>query len=109
METLSNRREKAKERRAASRHNLALPVKIPLAPDLTAAGSILVKTRDISTQGFYFNTAQKFTVGTKFEFSVGHADRTLSGGVLVLFASVGLPRSYLPDSTPEFDSRDSLA
>jgi len=70
METLSNRREKVEERRAASRHNLALPVKIRLAPDLTTVGSILVKTRDISTHGFYFNTSQKFTVGTKFEFSV---------------------------------------
>jgi len=30
----------------------------------------LVKTRDISTRGFYFNIAQKFTVGTGFEFSI---------------------------------------
>ena len=39
-------------------------------PNLTAAGSILVKTRDISTRGFYFNIAQKVTVGAKFEFSI---------------------------------------
>jgi hypothetical protein len=30
----------------------------------------LVETRDISTQGFYFNIAQQFTAGTQFEFSI---------------------------------------
>ena len=39
-------------------------------PNPTAAGSILVKTRDISTHGFYFNIAQAFQVGTEFEFSI---------------------------------------
>jgi len=58
------------ERRATSRYNLALPVEIRLAPILTALGSILAKTRDISTHGFYFNIAQEFTVGTMFEFSI---------------------------------------
>ena len=58
------------ERRATSRYNLALPVKVRLAPDLPDIGSILVQTRDISTQGFYFNISQGFTVGTKFEFSI---------------------------------------
>ena len=58
------------ERRATSRYNLALPVEIRLAPILTALGSILAKTRDISTHGFYFNIAQAFQVGTKFEFSI---------------------------------------
>ena len=59
-----------KERRAASRYNLALPVEIRIEPYPIAVGSILVETRDISTHGFYFNIAQKFTVGTKFEFSI---------------------------------------
>jgi hypothetical protein len=58
------------ERRAASRYNLVFPVEIRLAPTVTAVGSILVKTRDISSHGFYFNIAQKFTVGTGFEFSI---------------------------------------
>jgi PilZ domain len=58
------------ERRATSRYNLALPVEIRLAPILTAVGSILVKTRDISIHGFYFIIAQGFTAGTKFEFSI---------------------------------------
>ena len=58
------------ERRATSRYNLALPVEIRLAPILTALGSILAKTRDISTHGFYFNIAQAFQVGTTFEFSI---------------------------------------
>jgi hypothetical protein len=55
-----------KERRATSRYNLVLPVEISLALIPTA----VVKTRDISTHGFYFNIAQKLTVGTKFEFSI---------------------------------------
>jgi hypothetical protein len=58
------------ERRASSRYNLALPLEIRLVPSLTAVGSILVETRDISTQGFYFNIVQKFMVGTEFEFSI---------------------------------------
>ena len=62
--------DKVKERRATSRYNLVLPVEINLALIPTAARSILVQTRDISTHGFYFNIAQEFTVGTKFEFSI---------------------------------------
>ena len=58
------------ERRASSRYNLALPVEIRLVPNLAAVGSFFVKTQDISTHGFYFNIAQEFTVGTKFEFSI---------------------------------------
>ena len=58
------------ERRATSRYNLALPVEVRIVPNLTAAGSILVETRDISTHGFYFNIAQAFQVGTEFEFSI---------------------------------------
>jgi len=30
----------------------------------------LVETRDISTNGFYFNIAQQFTAGMQFEFSI---------------------------------------
>ena len=59
-----------KERRAASRYNLALPVTIRIAPNLTSVGPILVKTRDISIHGFYFNTTQEFAAGTQFEFSI---------------------------------------
>jgi hypothetical protein len=62
--------DKVEERRTASRYNLALPVEIKVAPNLAVEGSISVKTRDISTHGFYFNIAQEFTVGTRFEFSI---------------------------------------
>jgi hypothetical protein len=58
------------ERRASSRYNLALPLEIRLVLSLTAVGSILVETRDISTHGFYFNTVQEFMVRTEFEFSI---------------------------------------
>jgi hypothetical protein len=58
------------ERRATSRYNLALPVEIRVAPNLAAVGPILVETRDISTNGFYFNIAQQFTAGMQFEFSI---------------------------------------
>ena len=30
----------------------------------------MVETRDISTNGFYFNIAQQFTAGMQFEFSI---------------------------------------
>ena len=62
--------DKVKERRATSRYNLVLPVEISLALIPTAARSVLVQTRDISTRGFYFNIPQKVTIGTKFEFSI---------------------------------------
>jgi hypothetical protein len=39
-------------------------------PNLTAVGTLLVETRNISTNGFYFNIAQQFTAGTQFEFSI---------------------------------------
>ena len=70
MNPPTNRQDKVKERRATSRYNLVLPVEISLALIPIAAISILVTTRDISTHGFYFNIAQKVTVGTKFEFSI---------------------------------------
>jgi hypothetical protein len=49
---------------------LALPVEIRLMPNLAAVGSIVVKTRDISTHGFYFNIVEKLAIGTTFEFSI---------------------------------------
>jgi hypothetical protein len=52
-----------------SRYNLVLPVEISLALIPTAATSIFIQTRDISTRGFHFNIAQNFTLGTQFEFS----------------------------------------
>ena len=58
------------ERRATSRYNLVLPVEIRVAPNPATVGPILVETRDISTNGFYFNIAQQFTVGTRFEYSI---------------------------------------
>jgi hypothetical protein len=58
------------ERRATSRYNLALLVEITVVPHTAAVGTILAETQDISTQGFYFNVAQKFTLGTQFEFSI---------------------------------------
>ena len=58
------------ERRATSRYNLALPVEMRFVPILTALGSILVQTRDISIHSFYFNIAQEFRVGTQFDFSI---------------------------------------
>jgi PilZ domain len=61
---------KVEERRATSRYNLALLVEIRVAPHTAAVGTVLAETQDISAQGFYFNVAQKFTVGTQFEFSI---------------------------------------
>ena len=58
------------ERRATSRYSLALPVEIRIAPDLTADNLVLVKTRNISTRGFYFTIAREFKAGTEFEFSI---------------------------------------
>src|ERR1700747_925596 len=69
MNPRTNRQDKVKERRATSRYNLALLVEIRVAPNMAAIGTILAETQDMSTQGFYFNIAQKFTVGTQFEFS----------------------------------------
>jgi hypothetical protein len=68
--TQRNRQDKVKERRAASRYNLAVLVEIRVAPKLAAVRTVFAETQDISTHGFYFNVAQKFTVGTQFDFSI---------------------------------------
>src|ERR1700751_985871 len=60
--------KKVEERRASARYNLVVLVEIGVA-SMAAAGTVLAETQDMSTQGFYFNIAQKFTVGTQFEFS----------------------------------------
>ena len=41
-------------------------VEVRVASNLAAVG----ETEDISTHGFYFNVAQKFAVGTQFDFSL---------------------------------------
>jgi hypothetical protein len=61
--------ERVGERRATSRYNLVLLVEIRVAPNMAAVGTVLAETQDMSTQGFYFNIPQNFTVGTQFEFS----------------------------------------
>jgi PilZ domain len=61
--------KQVEERRSTSRYNLILLVEIRVARNMAAAGTVLAETQDMSTHGFYFNIAQKFTVGTQFEFS----------------------------------------
>ena len=61
--------KKVEERRATSRYNLVLLVEIRVAPNTAAVGEVLAEIQDMSTQGFYFNIPQTFTVGTQFEFS----------------------------------------
>jgi hypothetical protein len=60
--------KKVEERRATPRYNLVVLVEIGVASNMAAVETVLAETQDISTQGFYFNIAQKFTVGTQFEF-----------------------------------------
>ncbi len=69
---------------------------------LTAVGSILVETRDISTHGFYFNIAQKFLVGTEFEFSIALPIQIT--GAIQAYAS-GKARAVPVDETGESHER----
>jgi len=78
--------KKVEERRATSRYNLVLLVEIRVAPNTAAVGEVLAEIQDMSTQGFYFNIPQTFTVGIQFEFSftlpidvTGAAQVTISG------------------------------
>ena len=61
--------KKVEERRATSRYNLVLLVEIRVGPNTAAVGEVLAEIQDMSTQGFYFNIPQTFTVGIQFEFS----------------------------------------
>ena len=61
--------KQVEERRSTSRYNLILLVEIRVARNMAAAGTVLAETQDMSKHGFYFNIAEKFTVGTQFEFS----------------------------------------
>jgi hypothetical protein len=60
--------KKVEERRATPRYNLVVLVEIGVA-SMAVVETVLAETQDMSTQGFYFNIAQNFTVGTQFEFS----------------------------------------
>jgi hypothetical protein len=62
--------KKVEERRASARYNLVVLVEIRVAPNMAAAGTVLAETQDMSTQGFYFNIAQEFTVGVSIYSSV---------------------------------------
>ncbi len=67
---MADRCEPVEERRATARYNLALMVELRVASNLAAVETVFAETQYISTHGFYFNIAQKFTVGTQFEFSI---------------------------------------
>jgi hypothetical protein len=77
--------KKVEERRATPRYNLVVLVEIGVA-SMAAVGTVLAETQDMSTQGFYFNIAQEFTVGTQFGFlftlpfdTTGAGQVTISG------------------------------
>jgi len=58
------------ERRAVRRYKLAVQVEIRLEYDLKEFEPILGRTRDISTQGFYFTIGRGLSVEMKFGFSI---------------------------------------
>jgi c-di-GMP-binding flagellar brake protein YcgR len=58
------------ERRAARRYKLALQIEIRLDSDLREFERIFGRTRDISTHGFYFRSAEALSVGMKIRFSI---------------------------------------
>jgi len=58
------------ERRASRRYRLALQIEIRFEANLEEFEPILGRTRDISTQGFYFRVDQGLSAGMKFEFSI---------------------------------------
>ncbi len=58
------------ERRAVRRYKLALQVEIRLESGLKEFEPILGRTRDISSQGFYFRIGNGLSVGMKFGFSI---------------------------------------
>ncbi len=59
-----------KERRAAYRYKLVLPIVVSRIPMLSEADLIYGKTRDVSPDGFYFETSQEFVLGNKIDFSL---------------------------------------
>ena len=58
------------ERRASRRYKLTLQVEIRIESNLKEFESILGRTCDISTLGFYFRTGQSLSVGMKIRFSI---------------------------------------
>src|SRR5260370_27791116 len=64
------RRGKLEERGAVRRYKLALQVEIKLESGLKEFEPILGRTRDISSQGFYFRIGNGLSVGMKFGFSI---------------------------------------
>ncbi len=59
-----------KERRAARRFKLALPVAISGVPNLNEFQPLHARTRDISTHGVYFSLDRELPTGTKFDLSI---------------------------------------
>jgi len=64
----SLRQTELEERRKASRYQLTFEIK--LESELNEFEPISGTTRDISTQGFYFGTSQRLSVGMKMWFSI---------------------------------------
>jgi len=59
-----------KERRTARRYKLVLQVQIKPEADRKEFEPIMGRTRNISTNGFFFRMGQKLSVGTKIGFSI---------------------------------------
>lgn len=57
-----------KDRRAARRYDLSLPITVRAGPE--QAGPRSGRTRDISPRGVYFMTDQEFPLGSKLHFNL---------------------------------------
>ena len=62
--------DELQERRAARRYKLTLQIEIKLDSGRGEFEPFFGRTRDTSTQGFYFRTGQRLTVGMKIRFSI---------------------------------------
>jgi hypothetical protein len=86
------------ERRAARRYKLSLRFEIWTEPTSKGLQPTFFNTKDISSLGFYFESDQDFTVGSKFNFSIIFPQE-IAGSTPKLVN--GLARTVRIERTPE--------
>jgi len=75
-----------RDRRAAQRYKLTLPLVIRLGPVRSESDLVYGKTRDISSHGIYFTSQQRLALGTKLDVSFA-LPREITQGTQVSIAA----------------------
>jgi hypothetical protein len=91
-----------RERRAAHRYKLVLPIVVRRTPTLTEADLFYGRTHDISTSGLYFTTNRRLALEEEFDFSLAFPGESAQGVEVFVVGQAKVRRvEEKPEAAPE--------